>query len=209
MGNKDNVFHLAGAGSVADNMQSNTQTLAFNSESRGLDNKGTAIRYQRDRLGVEGSVALGPFKLQSEWIENSFKVPSSYSGVDTTKADMDGYYVSANYMLTGEKYASAYKAGKYDRITPLKDFNPEGDGWGAWEVGARFTSADGKDLARLTSAATEMTTYYAADSTTLGLKWIPTAYTRILLNYVDTKWENLTDVKFNEKALTLRTQMDF
>jgi len=208
MGDKDNVYHLAVAGSVADNMQSNTQTLAFNSESRGYDNKGTAIRYQRDRLGVEGSVALGPFKLQSEWIENSFEVPSSYSGVATTKADMDGYYVSANYMLTGEKYASAYKAGKYDRITPLKDFNPEGDGWGAWEVGARFTSADGKDLARLTTGA-EMATYYAADSTTLGLKWIPTAYTRILLNYVDTKWENITNAKFNEKALTLRTQLDF
>ena len=208
MGNKDNVYHLAVAGSVANDMQSNTQQLAFNSESRGLDQKGTALRYERDRLGVEGSVALGPFKLQSEWIENSFRVPSHFSGADATKADMDGYYVSANYMLTGEKYASSYKAGKYDRMTPKKDFNPDGEGMGAWEVGARFTSADGKDLANLTSG-TEMATYYAADSKTIGLKWIPTAYTRVLLNYVDTRWETLTNSKLDEKALTLRTQMDF
>jgi phosphate-selective porin OprO/OprP len=188
-------------------MQSNGQELAFNSESRGLDNKGTRFRSERDRLGVEGSVALGPFKLQSEWIENSFKMPV---GATQNSADMDGYYVSANYMITGEKYASSYKAGKYDRITPLKDFNPEGGGLGAWEVGARFTSVDGKDLYNLYTSALSNTAYYAADSTTLGLKWIPTAYTRILLNYVDTRWEAATGgTKLDEKALTLRTQLDF
>jgi phosphate-selective porin OprO/OprP len=206
MGNKDNVYHLAVAGSTTDGMQSNGQELAFNSESRGQDNKGTRFRSERSRLGVEGSVALGPFKLQSEWIENSFKMPV---GATNNSADMDGYYVSANYMITGEKYASAYKAGKYDRISPLKDFNPEGDGWGALEVGARFTSVDGKDLYNLNTSALA-SGYYAADSTTLGLKWIPTPYTRILLNYVDTRWEAATGgTKLDEKALTLRTQLDF
>jgi phosphate-selective porin OprO and OprP len=202
MGNKDNVYHLAVAGSWADGPQSNTTQLAINSESRGFDNKGTATRYTRDRVGVEGSVALGPLKLQSEWIRNSFQnLPN------TIDADMDGYYVSANYMITGEKYASAYKAGKYDRISPLKDFNPEGDGWGAWEVGARFTSVDGKDLYNLSSTA--MATYFAADSTTVGLKWIPTPNTRMLLNYVGTRWETYAGDKADEKALTLRTQLDF
>ena len=204
MGDKDNVYHLAVAGSWADGMQSNTQTIAFNNESRGFDNKGSALRYERDRLGVEGSVALGPLKLQSEWIRNSFNVPA---GATSNKEDMDGYYVSANYMITGEKYASAYKAGKYDRINPLKDFNPEGDGWGAWEVGARFTSVDGKDLYNLNTGA--LGTYFAADSTTVGLKWIPTPYTRILLNYVGTEWETYAGAKLDEKALTLRTQLDF
>ena len=201
MGNKDDVYHLAVAGSAANGMQSNGHETAFNSESRGFDNKtSTRWRAERDRLGLEGSVALGPLKLQSEWIRNDFKN-------DTGKADMDGYYVSANYMITGEKYASSYKAGKYDRMTPKKDFKPDGDGMGAWEVGARFTSADGKDLYRLNSGA--MSTYYAADSTTIGLKWIPTPYTRILLNYVGTEWETYAGAKVDERALTLRTQMDF
>ncbi len=205
MGDKDNVYHLAVAGSTTDGMQSNGHELAFNSESRGYDNKtSTRFRAERDRLGLEGSVALGPLKLQSEWIRNSFKVPA---GVTSNNEDMDGYYVSANYMITGEKYASSYKAGKYDRMNPLKDFNPEGDGWGAWEVGARFTSVDGKDLSKLNASA--LNTYFAADSTTVGLKWIPTPYTRILLNYVGTEWETVAGAKVDEKALTLRTQLDF
>lgn len=204
MGNKDDVYHLAVAGSWGDGTQSNTQKFAFNSESKGFSNEtASAVAYKRDRVGVEGSVAIGPLKLQSEWIQNSFK-----NQAGTLEADMDGYYVSANYMITGEKYASSYKAGKYDRITPLKDFNPDGGGMGAWEVGARFTSADAKDLYNLNTSA--FPTYYAADSTTVGLKWIPTAYTRILLNYVDTEWENRTgSSKVDERALTLRTQMDF
>ena len=203
MGNKDNVYHIAVAGSWADGSQSQTQTFGFNSESRGLDNKtATAVAYKRDRLGVEGSLAIGSVKLQSEWIQNSFETQTG-----SANADMDGYYASVNWLVTGEKYASSYKAGKYDRITPLKDFNPQGDGWGAWELGARFTSADGKDLYNINTSA--FPTYYAADSTTLGLKWIPSPYTRIILNYVDTEWETRTGSKVDERALTLRTQLDF
>ena len=202
IGDKDNVYHVAIAGSMSDSAQSNNTEIAFNSESKGFDNKGTSFVSKRSRLGLEGSVALGPVKLQSEWIRNNYEKETG-----SIDENMDGYYASVNWLVTGEKYASSYKAGKYDRITPLNDFNPEGKGMGAWELGARFSSVDGKDLYNVSSAA--LGTYWAADSVTLGLKWIPSPYTRIMLNYVDTEWETRTGSKVDERALTLRTQLDF
>jgi len=217
MGNKDNVYHVAIAGSSGSQGNS-SHSAAYNPEDKGasfISSTDTAIVGKRDRLGLEGALAMGPVKIQSEWIRNSYssitKVGgSSISAGASTDADIDGYYVSASWLITGEKFADAYKGGKFDRINPLRDFNPDdlSKGMGAWEVGARYSEVDASDLVPLNSVLTS-SKYVKASAYTLGLKWIPTPYVRVMLNYVDTEGEQVGGTKIDQKAVTVRTQLDF
>lgn len=213
MGNKENVYHFAIAGSAGS--QGNTSlSAAYNPEDKGasfISSSDSAITGKRDRLGLEGAIALGPVKLQSEWMQHSY---NSISQVKTTavsnrSADLDGYYVSASWLVTGEKYADSYKGGKFDRINPLRDFNPDdiSKGYGAWEIGARYSEIDASEILNLVSGNSAM--YSKAKAYTVGLKWIPTPYVRVLMNYVDTEGEQVGGTKLDQKAVTLRTQMDF
>ncbi len=200
MGNTDNVYHVAVAGSWGD--QSATLAAEANSESKGrtIFKQSTALKGQRDRLGVEGALAFGPIKLQAEWITNRYDFDNGKN------ADVDAWYAEALWLITGEKYADSYKGGKFDRIRPLNEFNPDGKGMGAWEIGLRYTDFDASDFK---SKAIAFTGTEQAHSWTAGLKWIPTANTRFLLNYVNTDFDTPISGKDEEKALTLRTQFDF
>jgi phosphate-selective porin OprO/OprP len=119
------------------------------------------------------------------------------------------------WLITDEKYADSYKGGKFDRIKPKTDFNPNGAGMGAWELGLRYSKLDADDLktGAVTTAATQTT---GADAWTVGLKWIPMADWRFLANYVKTDYDR--NVTFNtgtpktfdsEQAINVRAQMDF
>ena len=207
MGNKDDVYHVAIAGSTG--AQGNTShNASYNAEDRGTSFISQAITGNRTRYGLEGALALSSFKVQGEYIRREFDKITSAIGSKPIGSDVDtdGFYLSSSYMITGEKYADSYKDGKFDRLSPKKDFNPDdtSKGWGAWEIGARYSSVDAKDIGITTSTA-----YNQAKSYTLGLKWIPTPYVRVLLNYVDTEGERVSGAKLDQKALTLRTQMDF
>lgn len=204
MGNKDNVYHAAigytnGTNSVAPKIE-------VNSESRSaavIDSYTiTAAGRDRTRVGLEGAVAVGPVKLQAEYIRATFDTP--------TKGDLDinSWYASASWLITGEKFASTYKGGKFDRLSPTKDFDPKTFTGGAWEIGARYSDFSAKDfrdagLITATKAAEQ-------DSWTVGLKFIPTPNTRILLNYVNTSFDKaISTTQTDEKAVTMRAQMDF
>jgi phosphate-selective porin OprO/OprP len=201
MDNKDNVYHAAIG--YTDGKQSGTVDIATNSESKGLGmTVGTmAVNSNRTRLGLEGAVAVGPVKLQSEFIR------AIYEHATHGDLDVDSWYASASWMLTGEKYASSYKGGKFDRLSPTKDFDPKTFSGGAWEIGARYSDFSAKDFRNVNI----ITASNAAqvDSWTLGLKFIPTPNTRILLNYVDTSFDKAISGENGEKAVTMRAQMDF
>jgi phosphate-selective porin OprO/OprP len=204
MDDKDNVYHAAigytnGKNSVA-------PTIAANSESKGLGltvapTTALSADQNRTRVGLEAAVAVGPVKLQSEWIR------ATYDHQTKGDFDVDSWYASASWLLTGEKYASSYKGGKFDRLSPAKDFDPKTFSGGAWEIGARYSDFSAKDVrdAGLLGA----TTAAQVDSWTLGLKFIPTPNTRFLVNYVDTTFDQAVSSRTSEKAITMRAQMDF
>lgn len=200
VGHTDNVYHVALAGSWGD--QSKAMKAEANSESKGgtIFSQTTAAAGERDRYGVEGAFAFGPVKLQSEWITNKYDFDNGKS------ADVDAWYAEALWMITGEKYASSYKSGKFDRMRPLNDFNPDGKGMGAWEIGVRYSDFDASDFRK---EAIAFSGTAEADSWTVGLKWIPTPNTRFLLNYVRTDFDTPVSGEDDEKAITLRTQFDF
>jgi phosphate-selective porin OprO/OprP len=100
-------------------------------------------------------------------------------------------------MITGEAFADSYRNGVYGRLRPRNNFSMEdGGGWGAWELGLRYSAFDGSDftttnsagtgvLAGNTSLSTPVTvSTNKADAYTVQLKWLPNAYTRFLIDYV-------------------------
>ncbi|MEY3804387.1 MAG: hypothetical protein RL667_509 [Pseudomonadota bacterium] len=201
MGNKNNVYHVAAA--YSNGTQSTVMPIDINTKGQALPTVYSfPVDTKRERMGLEGAASFGPVKLQSEWIRNQFDTVASGN------LDVDSWYASASWLMTGESYADSYKSGKWDRISPAKDFDPNTFTGGAWEIGARYMDFNAKDIRDV--ALLGSTKAAQVDAWTVGLKFIPTANTRFLLNYTDTTWDKVnTSGVTDEKAITLRAQMDF
>ncbi len=216
---KDAVYHLGAAfsnGTVPVQSPSIGRT-----EARGigffapLAFDGTNI--DRKRYGLEGALAYGPVKLQSEYILNRFEGTSTL-GVNFDRK-IHGYYAAINWLITGEHYADAYSSGVFGRIKPKVNFAP-GRGPGAWEVGLRYSKFDASDFLAGNPVGTGVLPAVSANQAhawTVGLKWLPNPNSRVMLNYVKTNFKTPVTVvplpavvtTSNERALTLRAQFDF
>jgi len=173
----------------------------------------------RQRWGVETALAFGSLKFQSEYIEANFEGARGNTAYDS---DIHAWYADLNWLVTGEMWADAYKSGVFGRIKPKRNFDAEG-GWGALEIGLRYSNFDASDFQRLlTAAAAPGVSNPASEASawTLGAKWILNSNARIMLNYVQTEFDNFSTAGTNalvangkaedeERALILRTQYDF
>ena len=87
------------------------------------------------------------------------------------------------------------------------------DGWGAFELGLRYSRFDGSEFRNLLASATANAS--EAGAWTVGAKWILNPNARILLNYVRTSFDQPTRLTINgrnedkEQAIVLRGQYDF
>ncbi len=213
---KNAVYHLGAAfsnGIVPVQSASNGRT-----EARGISfftpSAFTGANIDRKRYGLEGALAYGPFKLQSEYILNRFE------GTSTSSVNFDrkihGYYADINWLITGEHYADAYNSGVFGRIKPKVNFAP-GRGPGAWEAGLRYSKFDASDFRADNPVGTGVLPAASANQAhawTVGLKWLPNPNSRVMLNYVMTNFKTPVTVlpavtTSNEHALTLRAQFDF
>ncbi len=216
VGHKNAVYHLAGAystGTIATSAVPNGRT-----EGRGINFFSSAaftgVDVDRTRAGLEAAFAYGPVKLQGEYLKANYSGRST-AGVDFDR-EIDVWYAGVNWLITGETYAESYRNGAFGRIRPKANFSPKGAGWGAWELGLRYTNFDAGDFNNTNPAGTGVLSSSAtnkAQAYTLGMKWMPTPNTRFLLNYVKTDFD--TTVTSNskkaddEKAITFRAQFDF
>lgn len=185
---------------------------------------------ERTRYGLEGAVAYGPVKFQSEWMEHSYDGTAStaVNGTKDINKDIKAWYAAINWMVTGESFASTYKDGVWGRMKPKSDFIP-GGGLGAIELSLRYSDFDASDFA-IGSGPGAVTKYTfngktyspstGAHAWTAGVQWILNPNTRLMANYVDTKFEDgslkitndvgtVTGVTDKERALTVRAQFDF
>ena len=115
-------------------------------------------------LGLEAALKLGSFSVQSEWVQADVDAPDG--------GDLDGYYVQAGYVLTGESRTYDPKVGAVKGVSPGTKFMEEG-GRGAWEAVLRWSNLDFSDLAD----------DQEIDTLTLGLNWYLNKYERATLNY--------------------------
>lgn len=128
-----------------------------------------------DLINPELALVLGPFSLQGEYFY------TSVDAADTDDPDFDGYYVYGSYFLTGEHRKYKASRGHFDRVKPKQNFHPTEDGWGAWEMGLRYSTIDLTD---------EDITGGEADNITVGLNWYRNPNVRVMCNYVNCDLED-------------------
>ena len=142
---------------------------------------------------IELATSLGAFHAQAEYFLG-----------DQADEDMDGYYVQAAYVLTGEH--RGYKKGALKRIKPKSKY-------GAWELAARFESGFGKysDFGLSEKTVLEDGTTKAGlanledgKAWTVGVNWYANNNVRFGLNYGMAKVDASA---FEGQNLRFRTQL--
>jgi phosphate-selective porin OprO/OprP len=223
MGDKNSVYHLGVSGSWT-NLSKGTAngylsgTSSVRTEARGINIftmptitavNGVDNSIERTRVGLEGAMAYGPVKLQSEYIRNTFKGDTSTTA--RFNNNIDAWYAEALWLVTGETYADSYKEGAWSTIKPKNNFE-FGKGTGAVEVGARYSKFDASDWAGFSGLNMANNTL-KADSWTGGVKWILNPNTKLMLNYVRTSFDTPITVGTSqletEKAVMARVQWNF
>ncbi len=130
-------------------------------------------------VGFEAAASSGPFHIQAEFVNG-----------EEGDTDVDGYYVQAGYILTGE--SRPYKEGVFKRVAP-------GGNSGAWEVTLRYEDGDGNH-SDIELGTTDASAY------TLGLNYYPHKNIRVGVNYTDGE-SNINDDDGNE--FRVRFQLTF
>jgi phosphate-selective porin OprO and OprP len=218
---EESVLHFGGSydvGRLGNTAAGTLKAAEAQTEARGVKffspDAFSGSNVDRTRYGLDAALAHGPVKLQGEWIRANYEGTSA--GGTAYSRDIDGYYASLMWLVTGEHYASSYKDGVFGRIRPNAAFR-SGDGWGAVELGLRYSRFDAGDFSAANAAGTgriDAAKYSnKADAVSLGLKWIPVPNARLMLNYVRTAFDTPITVngrtEDHEQALNLRTQIDF
>ena len=230
IGNKEAIMHIGGSYATDNDAPTSAAgSLVFRTNARGTNFFGTLARGTTamfstpdiTRYGLEGIGAWGPVKLQAEYAQMDISEGSSATP-NHGDANINASYVNLSYMLTGEKYADAYKNGIMDRMSPKNDFTGlDSSGKGAWELGLRYSRFDAHNFISGTDYTANGSTP-AVDSYTAGIKWITDPNTRFMLNYVYTDFnKSITGTDATsaaavagptmryEKAINLRAQFDF
>ncbi|WP_411726961.1 OprO/OprP family phosphate-selective porin [Methyloglobulus sp.] len=125
-------------------------------------------------LGLEAAGLYGPFSVGAEytrsWIDRQKKGTIIENG--DSNLELDGWYVDAAWSITGE--SRGYKSGSFGYLEPDKPFSLKNGGWGAWELAARYSSADLNDGSFLGGELSNVT---------VALNWYINSNFRILANY--------------------------
>ena len=129
---------------------------------------------EQDAYGIEFGAVSGPYYIQAEY----FDAEEFDEGIGT---DIDGYYVQAGYVITGE--TRPYKNGTFKKIKPATKA-------GAWEVVARYEDGDG-GFGDIELGNTDAKSY------ALGLNYYVNDNIRINASYQDGE-SNITDDDGNE-----------
>lgn len=221
LGHTDSIYHFGVSGSFG---QEPTKPGDANYQLRAVTETNSLKFFQADsfndpsvnlsRVGATTVLAHGPIRFTGEYVNNNF-TGTSTAGQDFDRS-IDAYYLSGHWMLTGESYAKAFgKMNAFGDIVPNRNFDMNG-GWGAWELGFRFSHMDASDFKANNAVGTGvLSSGFAnqADGYTVGLKWVVNRHIRFLANYVLTDFDqtviaNKTPLS-TEQAINFRTQFNF
>ncbi|MGE0377096.1 MAG: OprO/OprP family phosphate-selective porin [Planctomycetaceae bacterium] len=187
-----NYFHWGLAGMIAqpdgdaDAADSNGNEARFRARpeahtgNRWVDTGDIAGAEWYEILAFESMLNLGPLQLVGEyhhtWLQRDVV------GAAAPDLQFDGWYVYANYVLTGEHIPYERSSGTIGRLEPHRNFGlidrcygGPGRGWGAWGVGIRYSMIDlnNEDVLGGVGAAW-----------TLAVNWYWTPYARLQFNVV-------------------------
>ncbi len=205
---KDSVVHVGGF-HVDGRQAAGAVIPKLRTEGRGVEFFKVAdltSGVDRSLNGIETALAYGPVKYQGEYIRASF---------DSTglSRDMSAWYASLQWLVTGEHYADQYKNGAFLGIVPKNNFHQDAPGWGAIELGARYSRFNASDFRTALLNTSSVNYTDGADAWTLGAKWVFNPNAQVQLNYIRTGFN--TPILLNgrlddhEDAMNMRVQFDF
>ena len=131
--------------------------IGYTDRDEALDSDGEIDSVEFEAYNLELAGVAGPFHAQAEYFDG-----------EEGDEDIDGYYVQAGWVITGEQ--RPYKDGKFKKVKPAGKS-------GAWELVVRHEEGDGKfsDIG-LSSGDGEQTTFginfYANSNVRLGLSYM-------------------------------------
>jgi phosphate-selective porin OprO/OprP len=118
---------------------------------------------------LEIAMVRGATTLQTELLFAQTDRPDASNGL------FWGGYIQLTHMLTGEVRPYRRNSGLFGRVVPKHNLTSTGGGWGAFEIGARYSYLDLQDGEVRGGILSDVT---------LGLNWIPIAHVRFMTNYV-------------------------
>ena len=223
LGYKEAIGHIGAAYGFDDSLpniavaglslRSNARGSTFFSNSTAMNNPDI------NRYGLEAIASYGPVKFQGEYAKMDIEFTQVAAPSDIRNQKMEAGYAGVSWMITGESYADSYKNGVMDRMSPKNNYTGlASNGWGAWEIGARYSKFNAQDV-----AVTAGQFVNQAHSYSVGLKWIVDPNTRFLMDYIYTDYQdkninyNVLGVATrageggadNEKAVNFRAHFDF
>ena len=99
-----------------------------------------SVAFDTDRMDTwqaEASLRSGPVWLHGEWMRAEADSP------DMLDPSVQGYHLTASMALTGEVRGYNKQMGLFKPFPIARTVHQ--NGWGAWEIGARYSSIDAND----------------------------------------------------------------
>ncbi len=138
----------------------------------------------RTRWSPQAYYYYGPFGLIAEYARVSQDVKNT--GNLQATLDNDAWQIAGSWILTGEN-------ASFKGVKPKQNFDPDGAGWGAWELVARYQENNIDDAAFTTATqtrfASRLTNSRSAQSWAAGLNWYLNQNLRLAVNYEQTRFE--------------------
>ncbi|MGB4811379.1 MAG: porin [Methylophilaceae bacterium] len=166
----------------------------------------------RIRLSPQMYYYYGPFGLMAEYAHEAQEVSR---GLTTRSLRHDAWEITTSYLLTGEK-------ASFGDVKPNQAFKPGTDGWGAWEIVARYNEMylDNNTFAGSTSATANTANNALADITKsaksakglgIGLNWYLNNATRFSVDYEHASFDGgaIMGDKPSEDTMIGRLQVSF
>ena len=164
---ESNLFHL-GIGLRQSNGKEGAQFLTepeFNKSPIFVDTGPLDVN-DGFQVNLEASWRKGPYWVHGEYVSTDVDSPSSGD------LDFSGYHITGSWILSGEMRGYNKKSGIMGPIRIARDVYH--GGWGAWELGLRFSSLDLSD---------GMVDGGEMDIISLGLNWWLSPVFNVNMNY--------------------------
>lgn len=177
-------------------------------------NAATLSNGDKTRWSPQAYYYYGPFGVLAEYARSSTDVKR---GTRSARLDNDAWQIAASWVITGED-------NNFAGITPKSNYTPNKDGWGAFEVAARYHQLEvdkdaftGTGAQRFAGTANTTTNFgqnitEKASTWTLGLNWYLNKNVKIATSYDHTSFDSaIAGIKDreDEQALFTRFQVAY
>jgi len=197
----DKLLHLGVANSKR---KSDDKTYSFSSRAENhLGNKLMDVEFNnqvKDINIIAGEIAYvnGSLSLQAEALQTNINTEIGQWNTPNNH-EIISYYGQVSYFLTGESRPYKSSLAGFGRVNPKNNYGE--NGWGAFEIAARFSAIDMQESGSL-------------EDITIGLNWYLNPNTRVMLNYVMGEITNGAELyneskTTTENAVMMRIQLDF